>query len=311
MNGADSLSPNEAFTLLGNELRVEILQVLWEELSGPFDEQKPIPFSKLYDRVEYDDPGNFNYHLDKLVGHFVRRTDEGYTLREAGKYVVRAVLMGVITEDVMFGPEETDADCPYCGAPAELRYEDERLTARCTECTGAVAGEFPRGTYLSFPFPPSGFEGRTPEEVLRVARTFYDGKVDPMMEGVCPECAGMVTATIDICDDHAVDDERLCETCNTRNRFWVEYVCENCRYTRRSALWYRVLNQPEMISRYSERSGSSVSFRKLTWENPPYIEDITEEVVSRDPLEVRTTIRLDGETFRVTVGSDLRINEVA
>ena len=64
-----TLQPDEAFVTLGNETRIEILRAL-QDAGGP------LAFSELRDRVGVDDPGQFNYHLGKLAGHFVRK-DEG------------------------------------------------------------------------------------------------------------------------------------------------------------------------------------------------------------------------------------------
>ncbi|PSQ07990.1 transcriptional regulator, partial [Halobacteriales archaeon QS_5_68_33] len=76
-----TLSPDEAFAALGNEARLEILRTL-----GASD--GPLTYAELYERVEYDDPSNFSYHLNKLAGHFVRKTDRGYGLWDAGRRVV-------------------------------------------------------------------------------------------------------------------------------------------------------------------------------------------------------------------------------
>lgn len=87
-----TLSPDEAFAVLGDDTRLQILQML-----GAADE--PLAFSELFDRIEYHDSSNFGYHLDKLVDHFVRKTDEGYALRQAGRRVVEAILSGAVTDD--------------------------------------------------------------------------------------------------------------------------------------------------------------------------------------------------------------------
>lgn len=34
-------------------------------------------FSELRERVNVDDPGRLNYHLNELTTHFVRRTEDG------------------------------------------------------------------------------------------------------------------------------------------------------------------------------------------------------------------------------------------
>lgn len=300
------LSPEEAFGIVGNETRLAILRTLWDAA------EEPVSFAELRRRTPAES-SNFDYHLRKLVGHFVRQTGDGYELRIAGEAVVRAVLAGVITADPSFDPTVVDAGCPTCGAPVEIRYRDELLLVRCTECEGSAGGDYPEGTYIGYPFPPAGLEGRRPKEVLRAARTFYDAKADPMVDGVCPECAGRVETTIDICDDHAASDGALCDECDTRYQCWAEFRCDNCGYARRSAVWYRVLARPEVIATYPDSAAlrDTVPFNKLAWENPPQIETVTEEITSRDPLRIQATIRLDEHVLRVTVDEDLQVLDVA
>lgn len=55
------LTPEEAFAVLGNEIRVDILRALWE--AG-----EPLAYSELQERIGVCDSGRFNYHLRKLVG---------------------------------------------------------------------------------------------------------------------------------------------------------------------------------------------------------------------------------------------------
>ncbi|MDY6764143.1 MAG: helix-turn-helix domain-containing protein, partial [Halobacteria archaeon] len=104
------LSPDEAFNVLGNTTRVRILKTLGEADGS-------LSFAELRDKVGHDDPGNFNYHLSKLEGHFVRKTDEGYELQSAGERVIEAVLSGAMTETPVLEPTQTDIICHHCGAP--------------------------------------------------------------------------------------------------------------------------------------------------------------------------------------------------
>ena len=48
--------PAEAFALLGNETRMDILQALWEA-HDPFAERNGLAFSGLFDRVGITDSG--------------------------------------------------------------------------------------------------------------------------------------------------------------------------------------------------------------------------------------------------------------
>ncbi len=50
----------DAFSLLGDPLRLDIVRVLWEARRG-----NAVPFSELYDSVDASDTGEFNY----TVGH--------------------------------------------------------------------------------------------------------------------------------------------------------------------------------------------------------------------------------------------------
>lgn len=72
----------EGFEMLGSNTRLAILLALWQaqDPSPPPSEQSDpdVSFSALRERVGIRDSGQFNYHLDKLVGTFVEQTDAGY-----------------------------------------------------------------------------------------------------------------------------------------------------------------------------------------------------------------------------------------
>lgn len=69
----------EAFKILGNETRLATLIVLWDA-RDPWDPHDGLSFSEIYERIDVGDSGQFNYHLDKLVPHFVEETEDGYRL---------------------------------------------------------------------------------------------------------------------------------------------------------------------------------------------------------------------------------------
>jgi DNA-binding transcriptional ArsR family regulator len=93
--GAD-LPPEDAFALLANETRLEVLRVLrvaTERGDGTAGALTAVEFSDLFAAVGIDDTGNFSYHLEKLEGHFVKATEEGYVLTEEG-----VALLGLVRE---------------------------------------------------------------------------------------------------------------------------------------------------------------------------------------------------------------------
>ncbi|AUX10085.1 hypothetical protein AArcSl_2464 [Halalkaliarchaeum desulfuricum] len=296
------LTPEEAFAILGDETRIAILQTLWRTCDTP------IRFGALRQEVGHDDPGNFNYHLSKLTGQFVRKTEQGYELREAGKQVIRAVLAGTINRKPRIDSDVCDSKCPYCGAPVELQYVDERVLVRCTECPGIGGEEYPEGTYMRFAFPPAGIQDRTPEEIIEAAHAFYDAKVTPMMSGVCPECAGRVETTIDICHDHDSGDRGVCGACGFRNPIWADYSCGHCEYTRRCMIWFEILNHPGVVAFYYEHGlEETVPFSKLTWRNAPFISNVECELLETEPLRIRIKIPVDSEELRVTVNEAVEV----
>ncbi|PSQ15660.1 hypothetical protein BRD00_13430 [Halobacteriales archaeon QS_8_69_26] len=127
----------EAFELLGNETRLAILLALWEAMKpGPSPSKPPLPFSELRDRVGIRHGQNFAYHLDRLVGQFVRKTGDGYALTTAAEEVLGAALAGVLTDHPSFEGEPIDAECPHCGEPMVLDDEDGILAQCCPSCEG-------------------------------------------------------------------------------------------------------------------------------------------------------------------------------
>ncbi len=117
-----TLGPEDAFGALGNETRMTTLRVL-------ADADGPLPFSELRDRVGMPDSGQFNYHLDKLVGHFLARTDAGYGLRRAGDRVVEAVLSGAVTEAPTLELTDVDEQCFRCDGGVKVGFREERVAA--------------------------------------------------------------------------------------------------------------------------------------------------------------------------------------
>ena len=81
----ETLPLDRAFELLGNETRIEILRVLASA------DEECLSFSTLRKRVGIDDSGQFNYHLNRLAGHYVRRTTDGYAICQTGTDALEAI----------------------------------------------------------------------------------------------------------------------------------------------------------------------------------------------------------------------------
>ena len=166
----DGISPDQAFAILGNEIRISIIRELWQaDAAHRFDDGSDsataISYSELRSRVGLEDNGKFNYHLSKLAPQFVRQTEEGYRLSGAGKQIARTVIAVSGTADLDFSTELQD-DCPFCGAPLAATYEDQWLRIRCTGCDGLFGDQAPKGTLFLTTYPAAGPAARDPERAL-------------------------------------------------------------------------------------------------------------------------------------------------
>lgn len=133
----DDLSPDEAFAILGNEIRLDALRVLWHATveNGGSDSAVPMAYSELLREVKIMDSGQFNYHLSKLTPYFIREDEDGYRLSYTGKRIARTVVAVSDSESTAF-PCELDVDCPFCGSEVRATYHDQHLLIECTECAG-------------------------------------------------------------------------------------------------------------------------------------------------------------------------------
>lgn len=300
------LGPDEAFAVLGNEMRMEILQTLAEA-------PEPLPFSELRDRVGISDSGQFNYHLDKLVGHFVLQTDDGYLLGSAGTRVIEAVMSGAVTDAPVIEPTQLDAPCPFCGAPIEVDYRDEYLLTRCTDCPGSFAGiestarpdwTDPRGTIGLFALPSAGFKDRSLREALDAAvawNVFWSHS-----HGMCPRCSAPIERSFEVCGDHS-DGNGICERCHRRYAVMHVKTCPNCPHRSSELGMGSVLTNPE-VQVFFHRRG--VDWTPPGWDDAATILDYDEEVVSREPFEARFSWTVEADELVVTVDDTASVVDI-
>ncbi len=199
--GDTTLAPNEAFGVLGNETRMGIIQ----ELAGV---DGPLPFSELRDRVGVRDSGQFNYHLGQLEGHFIRKSETGYELRQAAHRVVEAVLSGTVTVSARLEQAVIDAPCPFCGSAIEMSYREERMLLRCPECPGAYSGikstsaafpTLPHGSLALYYLPSAGLADRSRREMLDAVMSWTYSEHLTIDEEVCPRCSAKFEFSIAVC----------------------------------------------------------------------------------------------------------------
>lgn len=306
---SDVSTKDEAFQLLSDGIRLEVLTALGETLDP--GGTSPMRFSELRRRVGVDDPGQLNYHLDKLTTHFVRHTEDGYELREAGKRIVRLLLSGTALDDPGVGPAPVDARCWYCDGETQLRYSDGWWSLECTDCNARCVDTIPAGVISRNEFPPSGLLDRSPNEINEANRIWGAHRRASVMDGVCPECAGhMPVTSIDVCDDHHPDrdTDRYCEACGSLFRIRVSHVCAVCRYGWKLPALFYPSRHPAVTAFYHDHG---IAFDLAANEQRDLLLTFREEVTSRDPFRLCITVPVDGDRLHLTYDADMDVVEVA
>ena len=199
------LDPADAFALLGDPVRLAIVTAL-------HDADGPVSFSTLYERVDVDDTGQFNYHRDQLVPHFLRRTDDGHELTASGQRVARAVAAGAYTDATRIEPFALDGACYDCGSEALwAAYEGEHFRIECRDCDRDI---------LELGVPPSVVRGRGPTAVADAVDRWFRAQVDAAARGLCPSCGGPVESSVTGDVPERIEFEAVvafdCRICNRR-----------------------------------------------------------------------------------------------
>lgn len=304
----------EAFAVLGNETRLAILLALWEAYE-PWTGENAVPFTELRNRVGISQGGEFTYHLDQLVGRFVRKTDAGYELRRAGHQVVRTVIAGAGFENLTLAPTEIDHACHLCGAPTAVTYQDEYLFWVCTECEGLFGNRDyrPKRMLAGYPLNPAGVTDRRPEELLHAAFVGGAWGLQSAIEGVCIKCSGPVEGWLHRCDDHASGG--ICSNCGRQNAVTARFRCSVCKHNITMVPWWLVKHHPAVVAFYYDRGVPLQYERNDSEQFLPRRELHLEarhdqQIVSEDPLRVRVTIRYDGDELALTLDGDVNVVDV-
>lgn len=307
--GDTTLPPDEAFAVLGNETRMEILQKLAEA-------DEPLSFSELRDRVGVSDSGQFNYHLDKLIGHFLESTSDGYELRRSGERVVESVLSGAVTESPKIQPTVTDRPCPLCGASIRVSYHQEWVAMSCSECEGVYGGStavedvatesMAQGYLGGQPLPPAGIEDRTAAEVAAAADTWSSVETLAASTGMCPRCSARLNQSVRVCEDHDASDG-LCDECDYRHAVQIDRTCTNCPYHGEGAAVLGIAADTNLLGFQTSHGLNPVI---PTTEFYREMLDYDEEIVSMNPLEARFTWTVNGDSITLTIDDEPSVVQV-
>lgn len=296
----EQADPDEVFSLLSNNTRVEILRALWEA------DDHEATFSELRQAVGMRDSGQFNYHLNELVGRFISSTEGGYELMQAGMRINGAIEAGAYTAEGLIDPIALTEPCPPCGGDRTLRYEDETVRVECDSC--------PVGIRIGV--PPAVFAGYDREAIPRVASQYLQTTAYHITNGFCSFCDGPVTPTVGpavaIDTDEDVSAEDSDRDTAHRGAEWLEnipliqYTCHQCGAEPTFGLTQALIHHPAVVSFYHNR-GIDVrdhSMLDFTGGDPDH-----QAVQSRNPFRGSVTYECDGDALTLTVDETLTVVE--
>ncbi len=301
--GAAGPHATEAFGLLGNETRLAILLALWEDYD-PHAADNSMPFSELFDRVDYDDPGSFSYHLQQLSGQFIRQhPDEGgYELRVSALRFIHAVIAGAGVQDATLEPTAIDQSCPFCDSTTTIRYQDGLVIHVCTDCEGVTAEGSADGFLNAVPFDPAGLTDRTPAEIRAASRVAAWRQTQFMFDGLCPACSGPVDRWLDCCVDH--ESNGICDNCGTRFAVLARFECRTCKNHNVSSPRALVMFHPAVIGFYVNH-GVSTRIRADDIESVQRVFDLMEShevnLITDDPPRAEIVVSHGSDELRLTL----------
>jgi hypothetical protein len=305
-----TLSPDEAFSVLGHETRLKIVQALGEA-------DGPLHFTGLRERVGFEQGRQFNYHLEKLVGHFIRKSDAGYELTQHGSHLYQVVLSGALTRSPTVEPTELDERCYHCDSPIWIDYHNQQAAIYCAGCRGNFEptegvlverlGDEGLATKLGVkaidPFPPALVSGRSPAEIHLASVAWFHLDMLSWGVGMCPRCSATLDVSVEVCETHAATDGP-CAECGNLQAVIDTSTCTNCNFSLGGMFSYRLFSHTSMLDFITDHGLNPIAptSPETFWGHfTPY----EEEVLSTDPFEARFTFTVDSDAITLTVDDDL------
>jgi len=274
-------SPEDVFGLLSNELRVEILKTLGES------PDTGLSFSDLYEEVTVSDSGNFNYHLDKLCGTFVRKEDT-YELTYAGKQILGAIYAGSYTATADVDSLETGWTCLLCGGDMVAEYEDEIATLHCVDCED--------GAHISF--PPGNLDQFRRGELPAAFSRWWHHTVKRITDGFCLVCDGRLDGEL-VRPPSGDGDDSLPSM--------AAFDCERCGSQVRVSGATLASVHPIVEGFFAEQGfDTSNRHHSQIWGR---LDRSDVSVLAEDPLQLEVTYANDGEAVTVEVGPDAAVRD--
>lgn len=262
----------DVFELLSHPDRLSILRTLVEVSRSGGD--RTVRFTDLRDRSAIDDNGRFNYHLGRLVGVLVTRTNGRYRLSDFGHRVLAPMVAGAYDDDARPDEIESPGRCYRCGNRLSVVAESNVLRVVCEE------GHVTNHGLLGYP----NVIDASPEAALEALALLNRHGIELAVNGVCPICHGHVEGSV--AESEAAD------------AYLFEAPCASCGNQYAISIGGRVLADRE-TARFLHEHGRDPR-RTPTWAFP-FARLRAERLVSEDPFRVAVEIVEDADRLAVVV----------
>lgn len=283
---------DEALHLLADETRINVLIALVN--AGDNTEHGALTYSELKAAVDISDNGTFNYHLNKLLGHFVEKTNNEYTLRYPGLLAYRALTAGVFTADHDTTSFELQTNCHECGTALTARYTDDHaFYVDCPPCDTTIT---------AVQFPPPGFDSWSDDHLLRAVDYRMRHDVSSFVKGICPWCAAAISVHITRPSSEGDSDDYQSRA------VYVTYICDVCHTGYHATVGESLLSHPAVVAFCYDHGLDLTETR--SWELKFAATDHCTEVLSEDPWRIALTISLGGDQLRVVVDGNMDVCQV-
>lgn len=285
-------SAAEAFGLLSDETRVDIVRLLGDNRNRdpeergfvPLGDERPgrVSYSAIKEGLGIRDNGRLNYHLSQLRGTFLTEVDDGYQLTWLGYLAYRYLIAGTFQSSEEWRVELEDIACNCCETTFVAAYGPSQfLRVLCPDCDDYYVGAH---------YPARGVVDRPVGSVVRAAEKKTRLEYGLLRNGVCRWCGGRVDRRLDAYPDSPI---RI-----TGSTFIVTYSCQTCGNVRYQSVTADLLADSEVAAFYADhgRSLESIPLWEIEWLGNDAI-----TVDARDPLRVTVTVRVDGDMLELTV----------
>lgn len=114
-------------------------------------------------------------------------------------------------------------------------------------------------------------------------------------------CSGSMEVTPLVCPDHDPPPGRVCGTCGTIFRVRFYCVCSVCNHGWYASSDRHIVTHPTVHAFYHDHGYDPFGHGWLRLEPETFAR---QRVSAEDPLEVQTTLRIDGDELVVTLDGD-------